>query len=353
LEHAVCQQISLETYLGGWSASSCSERRPVAAAVLAVAHTARQIADLIARGPLAGPLGAEIGTNVDGDVQRELDLRANALLIAALRATPVAAIASEELDEPLVCDESAPLLVALDPLDGSSNIDTDVSIGTIFYILPAPADTKSAATCAFLQPGSRQIAAGYVIYGPQCALVLTVGKGTHIFTLERTSGEFRLTRPAVQIPASTREYAINASNHRHWSGAIRAYFSDCIEGEDGPRGKNFNTRWIASLVAECHRILARGGVFLYPADARKGYQQGRLRLLYEANPIALLIEQAGGKAIDSQSPILEVTGTALHQRTPLIFGSRSEVELVSRYVAARYALSERAPLFGQRGLFRA
>jgi fructose-1,6-bisphosphatase I len=183
--------------------------------------------------------------------------------------------------------------------------------------------------------------------------VLTVGKGTHIFTLDRASGEFRLTKPAVQIPASAREYAINASNQRHWSEGIQAYFADCVEGEDGPRGQDFNMRWIASLVAECHRILARGGVFLYPADARKGYQQGRLRLLYEANPIALLIEQAGGKAIDSQSPILEITGTTLHQRTPLIFGSRLEVELIGRYVAGRHSLSERAPLFGLRGLFRA
>jgi fructose-1,6-bisphosphatase I len=183
--------------------------------------------------------------------------------------------------------------------------------------------------------------------------VLTVGTGTHIFTLDRASGEFRLTRSAIQIPPSAREYAINASNQRHWSEAIRAYCSDCVEGEDGPRGRDFNTRWIASLVAECHRILARGGVFLYPADARKGYQQGRLRLLYEANPIALLIEQAGGKAIATQSPILEIAGTVLHQRTPLIFGSRLEVELIGRYVAGRHALSERAPLFGVRGLLRA
>jgi fructose-1,6-bisphosphatase I len=351
MENAVCQLISLEAYLGGWSAS-CPDHRPVAAAVLALAHAARQIEDLIAKGPLAGALDAEIGTNVDGDVQKELDVRANALLIAALQTTPVAAIASEELDVPLVLDESAPLIVALDPLDGSSNIDTDASIGTIFSILPALADAGSGMH-AFFQPGSRQKAAGYVIYGPQCALVLTVGMGTHIFTLDRASGQFRLTKSAIQIPASAREYAINASNQRHWSEAIRAYFTDCVEGEDGPRGRDFNMRWIASLVAECHRILARGGVFLYPADARKGYHQGRLRLLYEANPIALLIEQAGGKAIDSQSPILEIAGTALHQRTPLIFGSRSEVELIGRYVAARHELSERAPLFGYRGLFRA
>jgi fructose-1,6-bisphosphatase I len=351
VEFAVCQQISLEAHLSGWSASY-SDRRAVAAVVLALAHAARQIADLIARGPLDGSLEAEIGTNVHGDVQKELDVRANALLIAALQTTPVAAIASEELDEPLVCDDSAPLIVALDPHDGSTNIDTDVSIGTIFSILPALADAGGGMH-AFFQPGSRQKAAGYVIYGPQCALVLTVGTGTHIFTLDRASGEFRLTRSAIQIPASAREYAINASNQRHWSGAIRAYFADCIEGEDGPRGKDFNMRWIASLVAECHRILARGGVFLYPADARKGYQQGRLRLLYEANPVALLIEQAGGKAIDSQGPILQIPGMALHQRTPLIFGSRSEVELIGRYVAARHELSERAPLFGYRGLFRA
>jgi fructose-1,6-bisphosphatase I len=352
MEDAVCQQISLETYLAGWS-TSCADRRPVAAAVLALAHAARQIADLIARGPLAGALEAEVGTNVHGDVQKELDVRANAILVAALQATPVAAIASEELDEPVMCNASAPLIVAIDPLDGSSNIDTDVSIGTIFSILPAPPSAIGRAAPAFFQPGSRQRAAGYVIYGPQCALVLTVGKGTHIFTLERASGEFRLTKPAIQISASAREYAINASNQRHWSEAIRAYFTDCVDGEDGPRGQDFNMRWIASLVAECHRILARGGVFLYPADGRKGYQQGRLRLLYEANPVALLIDQAGGKAIDGQNPILEIVGTSLHQRTPLIFGSRSEVELIGRYVAGRHALSERAPLFGHRGLFRA
>jgi fructose-1,6-bisphosphatase I len=345
-------QISLEAYLAGW-ATSCPDRRPVAAVVLTLAQVTRQIADLIGRGPLAGALGAELGTNIDGDVQRELDVRANALLVTALQSAPVAAIASEELDEPVICKESAPLIVALDPLDGSSNIDTGVSIGTIFSILPAPADAGAAVVHAFLQPGSRQKAAGYVIYGPQCALVLTVGKGTHIFTLERASGEFRLTKSAIQIPASAHEYAINASNQRHWSEAIRAYFADCVEGEDGPRGQDFNMRWIASLVAECHRILARGGVFLYPADARKGYQQGRLRLLYEANPVALLIEQAGGTAIDGVEPILEIAGTALHQRTPLIFGSRLEVELISRYAAGRHALSERAPLFGHRGLFRA
>jgi fructose-1,6-bisphosphatase I len=352
MESIVCQQIPLEAYLDRWSASR-SDRRPVAAAVLALAHAARQIADLVARGPLAGPLDAVIGTNVDGDVQKELDVRANALLIAALRTTPVAAIASEELAEPLGCDESAPLIVALDPLDGSSNVETGVSIGTIFSILPALPDAGGGGMHAFFQPGSRQLAAGYVIYGPQCALVLTVGAGTHIFTLERASGAFRLTKPSVQIPAAACEYAINASNQRHWSEPIRAYFADCVEGEDGPRGQDFNMRWIASLVAECHRILARGGVFLYPADARKGYQQGRLRLLYEANPIALLIEQAGGKATDSQNPILEIAGSAIHQRTPLVFGSRSEVELIGRYVAARHELSERAPLFGYRGLLRA
>jgi fructose-1,6-bisphosphatase I len=345
-------QISLEAYLAGW-ATSCPDRRPVAEVVLTLAQVTREIADLIGRGPLAGALGAELGTNIDGDVQRELDVCANALLITALQSAPVAAIASEELDEPVICNQSAPLIVALDPLDGSSNIDTGVSIGTIFSILPAPADARAAEVHAFLQPGSRQKAAGYVIYGPQCALVLTVGKGTHIFTLERASGEFRLTKSAVQIPASAREYAINASNQRHWGDAIRAYFADCVEGEDGPRGKDFNMRWIASLVAECHRILARGGVFLYPADARKGYQQGRLRLLYEAKPVALLIEQAGGTATDCVNPILEIAGTTLHQRTPLIFGSRLEVEVISRYAAGRHALSERAPLFGHRGLFRA
>jgi fructose-1,6-bisphosphatase I len=249
-------------------------------------------------------------------------------------------------------DPKAQLAVALDPLDGSANIDTNVPIGTIFSVLPAPGSVNGAAQSVFLQPGSRQLAAGYVIYGPQCALVLTVGKGTHVFTLDRTSGAFRMTRAVVQVPECASEYAINASNYRHWTGAIRGYIDDCVAGKDGERGEDFNMRWLASLVGECHRILNRGGVFLYPQDTRQGYERGRLRLVYEANPIAWLVERAGGLATNGRQRILDLVPRRLHERTPLIFGSREEVEMIARYTAHSYAAGERSPLFSQRGLFR-
>jgi len=238
----------------------------------------------------------------------------------------------------------APLLVAIDPLDGSSNIDTNVSVGTIFSILPN--------TDSFLQPGDRQLAAGYAIYGPQTALVLTTGEGTHVFTLDRASGQFRLTAEHVRVPRKTREFAISAANHRHWDEPIRIYVDDCLAGTEGPRGEDFNMRWIASMVAEAHRVLARGGVYMYPGDLREGYQRGRLRLLYEANPVAWLIEQAGGAASTGTCRILEIMPEGIHQRVPLIFGSRDEVERLDRYHRDPYPLGERSPLFGRRGLFR-
>jgi fructose-1,6-bisphosphatase I len=240
--------------------------------------------------------------------------------------------------------------VALDPLDGSSNIDTDLPVGTIFSILPMPAG-NGAPGAALLQPGTRQLAAGFVIYGPQTCLVLTLGQGTHILTLERRTSRFVLTHAAVRIPQRRREYAINASNYRHWDAAIRTYVDDCIAGAEGPRGENFNMRWIASLVAEAFRILVRGGIFLYPADRRPGYEHGRLRLVYEAQPIALVIEQAGGAASDGFERILDLTPRQLHQRTPLIFGSSDKVARVERYHAGPPSSSERSPLFVRRGLF--
>jgi fructose-1,6-bisphosphatase I len=204
----------------------------------------------------------------------------------------------------------------------------------------------------FSQSGREQHAGGYVIYGPQCVLALTLGDGTAMFTLDPVARVFRLTAPRVTIRPESNEYAINASNYRHWSEGVRAYIDDCIAGTDGPRGTNVNMRWIASLVAECHRILARGGVFLYPGDARKGYARGRLRLVYEANPIAFLIEQAGGKATDGKANILDILPTGLHQRTPLIFGSADEIDRIVRYKADPNTIFERSPLFGRRGLLR-
>ncbi len=249
--------------------------------------------------------------------------------------------------------DGAPLAVAMDPLDGSSNIDANVSIGTIFSLLPRATAGNGASEAAVLQAGTNQLAAGMVVYGPQTALVLTLGQGTHIFTLERTTSTFVLTRADVRIPVGTREYAINASNYRHWEEPVRAYIDDCIAGAEGPRGENFNMRWIASLVAEAYRIFARGGIFLYPRDARRGYRSGRLRLVYEANPIAFLVEQADGAASDGERRILGIHPRELHERVPLVFGARDKVERVARYHANPHSIGERSPLFARRGLFRA
>ncbi len=337
--------IPLDVYLAAWSGDH-PLRCSVARTLEAIAAAAAAIALRIAHGPLLGSLAESVGGNAGGDEQKHLDVWANERLIGELSAAPVAVIASEELEAPLTLKPNAPIAVALDPLDGSSNIDTNVSIGTIFSLLEA------AGEDSFCQIGAAQLASGYVIYGPQCALALTVGEGTALFTLDPETRIFRLSADRVTIPPHSNEYAINASNYRHWSEGVRAYIDDCIAGKEGPRGADVNMRWIASLVAECHRILARGGVFLYPRDARKGYGKGRLRLIYEANPIALLIEQAGGKAIDGNTRILDTLPDALHQRTPLIFGSASEIERIARYKADHNMSFERSPLFGRRGILR-
>jgi len=269
-------------------------------------------------------------------------------MVDALRAAPVAVIGSEELDAPLSAAAAAPIAVAIDPLDGSDNIDTGVPVGTIFAVLPRAGD----AAGGLLQPGTAQIAAGYFMYGSRTLLALTFGSGTQVFTLDPDCGAFVLTSAAVEIPRETREYAINGSNHRHWDEAVRLYVADCQKGASGPHGTDFNTRWNASLVAEATRILTRGGIYLYPADARPNYRQGRLRLTYEANPIAFLVEQAGGGASDGRSRILDLVPAALHQRVPLVFGSRREVERIARYYAAPQDTGETSPLFGRRSLFR-
>jgi fructose-1,6-bisphosphatase I len=311
-----------------------------------------ELADVIALGPLAGSPAAVLGVNADGDSQRELDLRANEMFLVALREAPVAAFASEENTEPLELRPDASLAVAIDPLDGSSNIDTNLAIGTIFTILPMLREAAGAAPAAFLQPGARQLAAGFVIYGPQTVLVLTLRDGTLVFALDRRSGMFVQTRAAARIPEGKREYAINASNYRHWEPPVRAFIDDCTAGAEGPCGGDFNMRWNACLVAEAFRILGRGGVFLYPRDARPAYWGGRLRLVYEANPLALIVEQAGGAATDGERRILDLTPSALHQRVPLVFGSRETVEQVAAYHSGDLLAGERSPLFARRGLFR-
>jgi len=320
--------------------------------ILAICAATRKISALVSRGPLVGALGATRADNSDGDVQKELDIVANDCVIESLGDSPVSWLVSEELDKPLMIQEGAPLIVAIDPLDGSSNIDTNTSVGTIFSILPAGEHARDSADQAVLQPGTNQLAAGYVIYGPQTALVLTTGRGTDIFTLDPDTAAFRLTRENVRISNTTREFAINVSNFRHWDSHIRAYIDDCLQGEDGHRDSNYNMRWLASLVAECHRIFSRGGVFLYPGDARKGYGAGRLRLLYEINPIALLVEQAGGAATTGRQRVLEIEPHAIHQRAPMIFGSSHEIKRVERYHRDLDMNGERSQLFSKQGLFQ-
>lgn len=337
--------VDLGKYLEGWAGADAN-RQGIARAIEAFANAGKTVSAVITAGELAGALAAVRGENTDGDAQKELDVRAHEMICEGLRAAPVAFVGSEEAKDPVALNAGGTLVVNMDPLDGSSNIDTNVSVGTIFSILPG----SSAED--LLQEGSKQLAAGFVIYGPQTVLVLSVGEGTHAFTLDPTTGQFRLTREDIKIPRDKKEYAINASNYRFWDEAVRAYIDDCIAGEEGPRAGNFNMRWIASLVAEVYRILTRGGVFLYPRDERKGYQYGRLRLVYEANPIAFLVEHAGGLATDGEFRILDKKPHDLHQRTPLVFGSDDKVELIERYHTAPSHIADRSPLFAKRGLLR-
>jgi fructose-1,6-bisphosphatase I len=322
------------------------------AAISEIAAATAEVADLIGLGRIYGSLGAATDSrNSDGDVQKQLDLIADEKFIAALRRAPVAVVVSEELNEPLALNEGAPIVVAIDPLDGSSNIDTNVSIGTIFSILPVVTEA-SDLNAHFLQPGRLQLAAGFAVYGPQTSLVLAIAGKTQIFTLDRRIGKFICVVADAQIKEDSNEYAINSSNYRHWDPPVRIFIDDCVKGAEGPFGRNYNMRWIAALVAEAYRILLRGGLFLYPGDHREGYADGRLRLTYEANPMALVAEYAGGAATDGQRRILDIVPSGIHVRSPLIFGSTPLVDLVSRFYADPHFSPERAPLFAQRGLMR-
>jgi len=301
---------------------------------------------VIQRGPLGGALGAEVGENTGGDAQKALDVMADEAFSDRLRDADVRFFASEEQDDVVELNARGRFAIAIDPLDGSSNIDVNVSIGTIFSIFEATDDPNGS----FLRPAREQIGAGYIIYGPQTMLVCTFGQGTQEYILDPDSKQFVLIVEKVQVPETSREFAINASNYRHWPKPIRAYIDDCIAGDEGPRERNFNMRWVASLVAETHRILTRGGVFLYPSDARKGYEKGRLRMVYECAPIGFVIEQAGGSATDAQDPILSKTADTLHARTPFVFGSTDKVSRVAAY--HDLPQQEVNALFGNRGLFR-
>jgi fructose-1,6-bisphosphatase I len=342
----VADLTTLDAYLARWAADEAG-RADVARTVLAMCGAGRAIAAVVARGALEGEMAAAIGGNAGGDTQKALDLRTHEMALDALKAAPVARVGSEEAEEVAILDEAAPLAVAMDPLDGSSNIETNVSIGTLFGVLPNRGEDT------FLQPGSAQLAAGFIVYGPATALVLTVGAGTQIFMLDHASGAFLRTHKDVRIPESAKEYAVNASNQRHWDEAMAGYVADCLAGEVGPREKNFNMRWVGSLVADMFRILVRGGVYLYPGDARPGYGSGRLRLVYECNPIAMVCEQAGGAATDGRTRILDLIPEKLHARAPLIVGSAEEVERIGRYYAKPPRQAAASPLFAKRGLFLA
>ncbi len=301
------------------------------------------------RGRLAGALDAATGPAHDGFGQRALDVFADEAFVNGLKGTGVRGVVSEERADPVAIDAEGTLLVAIDPLDGSSNIDANISVGTFFSVLDAAAGELEAAQ--FLQPGSKQRAAGFVIYGPHVAFIFTTGAGVRIATLDPDSNRYRISGLGTRISSESTEFAINTSNSRHWPDPVRAYVEDCVAGDEGPRGRNFNMCWVASTVADVYRILARGGVYLYPEDSRKGYEHGRLRLLYEANPVAFLVEQAGGAAIDGFHRILDVKPTSIHARTPLIFGSKDKVEQIGRYYSEGSA-AQSAPLFARRGLLR-
>lgn len=274
--------------------------------------------------------------NVQGEQQKPLDILSNALFIEHnQRHGLFAAMVSEEEDHPIVCHPDGPYLIAFDPLDGSSNLSLNAPVGTIFSITRNPSTTASTSIseASFIQQGLQQVCAGYAIYGPSTMLVITLGQGTHGFTLDASSKTFVLTHPDINIPEDTAEFAINVSNQRYWEPPIQAYVADCLAGTTGPRKKDFNMRWMGAMVADAHRVLMRGGVFLYPIDSKTAAKGGRLRLLYEANPVGWLIEQAGGLASTGRSSILAITPQAIHQRVPVILGSRNEVNMIERYHA--------------------
>jgi len=300
-----------------------------------VARACKSISQAVNKGALGDVMGSADSENVQGEIQKKLDIIANEVLIEANEwGGHLAAMASEEMDSIYAVPNRYPqgeYLLLFDPLDGSSNIDVNVSIGTIFSVLKKPEGDAGVEENDFLQAGNKQVAAGYCVYGPQTTLVLTVGDGVAMFTLDREQGSFVLTEENVQIPKDTSEFAINMSNMRHWDTPVKRYIDECLQGKEGPRDKDFNMRWIASMVADVHRILTRGGVFLYPWDKREPEKAGKLRLMYEANPMSWLIEQAGGAATNGKQRILDIQPTKLHERVSVMLGSKNEIERVTRY----------------------
>ncbi len=301
--------------------------------LLALSQACMGLSQSVAQGPLIGLLGSAGTGNVQGEVQQKLDVIANDALIGRLSAcSALAGIASEEMELPITVGSGrGDYLILFDPLDGSSNIDVNVSIGTIFSILKKPNPSRPLEPNDFLQAGSQQVAAGYVVYGPQTTLVMSLGVGVDLFTLDPLRGDFILIKQGISIPQATKEFAINMSNLRHWAKPVQRYIEECLAGTTGVRKKDFNMRWIASMVADVHRVLMRGGVFMYPWDQRDPKKPGKLRLMYEANPMSFLVEQAGGQAIDGTQRILEIEPAALHQRVSVMLGAGEEIERLRAY----------------------
>jgi fructose-1,6-bisphosphatase I len=292
----------------------------------------KEIAFRVSQGSLAGVLGSTLSENVQGETQKKLDVISNQILKDILSDSGyVKAISSEEEDHVVACHPDGKYLVSFDPLDGSSNTDINSLIGTIFSISHAPQWMKADDPSAFIQPGTQSVAAGYVLYGPSTMLAMTTGRGTHLYTLDKTHGGFLLTKANIKVPETTAEFAINTSNQRHWEEPIQKYVADLIAGSEGPRGKDYNMRWVAAMVGDIHRVLCRGGIFAYPFDKRNPKMPGKLRLLYEANPMAFLMEQAGGLADTGSGRIMEVMPTEIHQRVPVLLGSKEEVEACLGY----------------------
>ena len=329
------QKISLTRYLIEQERTHGSLPPQLRLLLEVVARSCKSISLSVTKGALGGVLGTTETENIQGEIQKKLDIIANEVLIEANEwGGHLAAMASEEMAGIHLVPNRYPqgeYLLLFDPLDGSSNIDVNVSIGTIFSVLKKPDNSAGVTEENFLQAGNTQVAAGYCVYGPQTTLVLTVGNGVAMFTLDREQGSFVLTSENVRIPVDTQEFAINMSNMRHWDAPVKRYIDECLQGADGSRGKDFNMRWIASMVADVHRILTRGGVFLYPWDKREPNKAGKLRLMYEANPMSWLIEQAGGAATNGHERILDIVPTALHQRVSVVLGSKNEVERVTSY----------------------
>jgi fructose-1,6-bisphosphatase len=327
--------------------------RDLAALLVDVAAVVKAISAAVGKGPLVGLASLAGSENAQGESQKKLDLLADELFARGVEWSGlVGALASEERDDVHIVEGQGHLALVFDPLDGSNNLDVNLPVGSIFSVLALPDGERTMS--AVLQQGSRQLAAGYAIYGPSTQVVITVGRGTHGFTLDREIGNFVLTHPDIRVPEEGSDYLINASNRRFWEPPVARYVDECKAGRDGPRGRDFNTRWVASMVADVHRVLLRGGIYLYPRDQKEANREGRLRLLYEANPMAMLVEQAGGAASTGRGRILDVQPERIHQRVPVILGSRAEVERVERYHEEFDKGEDKpysSPLFGERSLF--